>query len=544
MNRSYLISVVPLFLTIVSGLILSSSVVVAKEPGLEPTNDNNAVVDKVNLYVPPSCTLSGVGMDSHTATISPGTYNSEVGTTTMKASCNDAEGFAIYAIGYTNDTDGDNTLASTTLASPTTIATGTATSGDSQWAMKLATDSNATYPIELQNGFGAFHNVPDDYTLVAKRTAATDVGAAATGSVLTSTYQVFIATTQTAGTYVGQVKYVMVHPSDREKPLKGCNPDAATIAEAKCMQDFIGENASTIASSMTLEQQYILKDGRDGKSYTVAKLADGNVWMTQNLDLDLDSSRTYTNFDTDIGYNTSTSSYETAAWRPSSSTATASNDTWIGSYTTPKSYDPGDLYWNGVTTSNDADWNNYRNSCTWNSTTRNYEDCDEALNPLSTYISSTGIVQHHLGNYYNWTAAVAMNDTSASNFAAGMWDLNQSICPVGWRLPKVMWVNVSDFVTLWEEYGYNNTIPWRFDDISSVWSNPLYLVPSGSYRGTIINVGNWGVFWASSFNVGGQYVNSGGAHYYTSGNSVTPDERDFDTDSGYLVRCLVRSRTQ
>lgn len=219
MNRSYLISVVPLFLTIVSGLILSSSVVVAKnDPGLEePTNDNNVVVDKVNLYIPPSCTLSGVGMDSHTATISPGTYNSEVGTTTMKASCNDAEGFAIYAIGYTNDTDGDNTLASTTLASPTTIATGTATSGDSQWAMKLATSSEATYPIELQNNFGAFHMVPDDYMLVAKRTAGTDVGAAAVGSVLTSTYQVFIATTQAAGTYVGQVKYVLVHPNYVDK---------------------------------------------------------------------------------------------------------------------------------------------------------------------------------------------------------------------------------------------------------------------------------------------------------------------------------------
>ena len=35
----------------------------------------------------------------------------------------------------------------------------------------------------------------------------------------------------------------------------------------------------------------------------ISKLVDGNIWMTRNLDWDLDSSKTYTNLDTDLGWN-------------------------------------------------------------------------------------------------------------------------------------------------------------------------------------------------------------------------------------------------
>ena len=47
-----------------------------------------------------------------------------------------------------------------------------------------------------------------------------------------------------------------------------------------------------------------LIDIRDDKIYYVAKLADENCWMTQNLDLDIDSNRTYTSADTDLLDNT------------------------------------------------------------------------------------------------------------------------------------------------------------------------------------------------------------------------------------------------
>ncbi|MBQ3474370.1 hypothetical protein IJH24_03025, partial [Candidatus Saccharibacteria bacterium] len=63
-------------LTLLSFLILSSSYVSA---------DDDTVVDEINITVPASCTLSGLGMDSHATTLNNGTYASDIGTTTIKA---------------------------------------------------------------------------------------------------------------------------------------------------------------------------------------------------------------------------------------------------------------------------------------------------------------------------------------------------------------------------------------------------------------------------------------------------------------------------
>ena len=181
---------------------------------------DDSVVDEINITVPASCSIEGTGMTSHNANIVNGTVNSSIGETTMKAFCNDNEGFAIYAIGYTDNTDGKNVLTNSTLGSTHDIATGTATSGNaSNWAMKLSTITSPTptYPITIQNSFDSFHTVPNDYTLVAKRTSATDVGQNAEGSTLKSTYQAYISQTQPAGTYTGQVKYVLAHPNYVDK---------------------------------------------------------------------------------------------------------------------------------------------------------------------------------------------------------------------------------------------------------------------------------------------------------------------------------------
>ena len=196
-----------LSLTAITGILLSSIASYA---------DNDSVVDEVNITVPVSCTISGTGMNTHNATINNGQYNSAIGETTMKAFCNDAEGFAVYAIGYTDNTDGKNVLTNSGLGSTYDIETGTSTSGnDSQWGMKLftITSPEPTYPIQIQNSFTSFQEVPDDYTLVAKRESGTDIGQSAEGSTIKSTYQAYISKTQPAGTYTGQVKYTLVHPN-------------------------------------------------------------------------------------------------------------------------------------------------------------------------------------------------------------------------------------------------------------------------------------------------------------------------------------------
>lgn len=118
-------------------------------------------------------------------------------------------------------------------------------------------------------------------------------------------------------------------------------------------------------------------DTRDGKIYWVGKLPDGNCWMTQNLDLDLSTSRTLTPADTNISSN----------WTPAISTTTTASG-YSGS-DTGKSYDPGDVY------------------------------CE----------NTSGTDRHyHVGNYYQWSAATAGYTGTAQP--------TKSICPAGWTLPS------------------------------------------------------------------------------------------------------------
>ena len=197
-------------ITIVTGLLLSNIV-----PGVAAESSSTATA---TVNVSSSCSLSATVDAEHTATLLNGIYSGNdnypngIGSTTIKAVCNDNAGFAIYAVGFSGDTYGDNTMIGTSGA---TIPTGTATSGDnSQWAMKLAkvTDSTAYNPsnLTITNSFDNYHVVPSDYTKVASFSSSTDQ---TLGSKLTATYAAFVSANQAADTYTGKVKYTMVHPA-------------------------------------------------------------------------------------------------------------------------------------------------------------------------------------------------------------------------------------------------------------------------------------------------------------------------------------------
>ena len=235
-------------LTIYTGILLSSTFVSADD-----------VIDEINITVPVSCTLSGTGMTSHNANISNGTYQANIGTTTLKALCNDSEGFAIYATGYTGDTIGETNSNKLVGASTnTTIETGTATTTGnpdvSNWAMKLNTTTSPTpaYPITIDNSFNDYHAVPNTYTKVAHRDSSTDIGTSATGAELTTTYAAYISKTQPADTYTGQVIYTLVHPSDAGAP-----PPQPQQATAGCINYF----ANARNTEGTMGCQSVSRDG-------------------------------------------------------------------------------------------------------------------------------------------------------------------------------------------------------------------------------------------------------------------------------------------
>ena len=555
LNPSSIVLACLVVIVILSGILLSASHVSA----------DDSVVDVINITVPVSCSLSGTGMNTHNAEIINGTYEDDIGTTTLKAFCNDNNGFAIYATGFTGDEVGatnSNKLVGTP-ASVGNIDTGTATSGNtSNWAMKLETDGTATYAITLDNGFGSYSSVPNAYTKVAHRNSSTDVGTNATGATLTTTYAAYMSSTQGAGTYAGKVIYTLVHPANHAAPVY-LDPDADDISEVDYMQQFAvvsDANRQAIIDSMVPEQQYTVTDSRDGKTYTIAKYATSpeeggggggdipsnksgstpiyDVWMTKNLDLDLQAGYTYTNEDTDIGYNTQTGAYNTATWSPTSSTMTSANNNWTNSLSTPESYDPGNLYWNG-TLSNGIDWNTYNNSCSYDATTNLQYDCNESLNPIATYTSSTGTAQYHLGNYYNWTAAVAMNDSSSHSTIGEV--IEQSVCPAGWTLPRTG-VGEDSFYALWNQHGLashsytdsNNNDQYDAGE-SALWTSPLYFAASGYFPGVVSVVGYYGAFWSPDVN------SSSGAHvafFSVSGNSYW--DGAYVRGLGGAVRCVAR----
>ena len=114
----------------------------------------------------------------------------------------------------------------------------------------------------------------------------------------------------TSGTYTDSVLFTIYtngatgEPSDGTETLEpGVPPETRTISDITNMQDM----NKKICANTPLETSATVTDSRDGSTYTIAKLKDGECWMTSNLKL---QNYTVTSADTDVpdGY-----SYEVPA---------------------------------------------------------------------------------------------------------------------------------------------------------------------------------------------------------------------------------------
>ena len=92
--------------------------------------DEVKVTKNASVTVPDACTMTGSGMGSHTAEVANGTYESEIGSTTLKITCNDGGGgFAVYTIGFTGDVyEGEDHIKLIGASTNQKVVTGTATS--------------------------------------------------------------------------------------------------------------------------------------------------------------------------------------------------------------------------------------------------------------------------------------------------------------------------------------------------------------------------------------------------------------------------------
>ena len=485
-------------LTTISGLALTAARASADD-----------VVDNVAITVPVSCTMSGTGINTHTKEVVNGTYEANIGTTTMKVLCNDNSGFSIYATGFTNETIAEtnsNKLVGTNASGNATIDTGLAQSGNtSNWAMKLATNSQATYPITItsdtEGPFSSYHTVPSTWTKVATRTAGTDIGAVAEGSTITSTYAAYINSTQPADTYTGKVKYTLVHPNDAPaptppSPFETCNTPVPNITY---MQDITSSNKSTVLASLTEEAPYFLRDSRNEEPYCVSKLKDGNLWLLDNLRLDLsdadilaDITETNTNASaTSLGY----------LKNGGGTTSDQHAITGVVEWTDSPTYASGYSYSDPLIVTSGSGWSK------------------------DTTTTSYGNGSGKIGVYYNYCAASAGSYCygNGTSYGTPTGDATEDLCPAGWRMPSKV---AGEYGTLYNIY---NTTRIATDTASLQYnlSTPL----SGYFYkdGSALNQGTAGYFWSStreydysmySFNVSSSNVYPSSGNYRYNGQSI------------------------
>ena len=289
------------------------------------------------------------------------------------------------------------------------------------------------------------------------------------------------------------------------------------------MQDMTPEGCAASSENDTKR----LIDKRDGKYYWVAKLKDGNCWMTQNLDLDLTAGVELTPEDSDVSAN----------WNPGATT-----------FTSPSEGTDDDALvqsWNlGEYVISDPDSYGY---CSSGSTT-NYPNCADRFTPVSGMTPMTEAINegktpaenisvqdgqydaHFLvGNHYSFQAATAGSAPSDEG------DAPDSICPAGWQLPRFPNGSSSnaDYRNLLVEYGLDSSNP-----DGALNTAPLYFVRSGYVYPSSHYLGNAGYY--GYYRYGRAYNSSRGYHLGFGSTGVYPT----DNNSHYFgrsVRCIAPS---
>ena len=636
-------------IVLTTGIILSSNITSA-----ESSSANAAVT------VPEACTMTSTNNTPHTATLSPNTYSGAsgsdyengIGKTTLSVVCNDYNGFSIYAIGYTgNSYDSANHTKLVGSNTGNTISTAVYTNNTtpSNWSMKVTkvTDSSVSYNptnMSIQNSFDSWHAVPDTYTKVAQYHASTGSSTTDTtlGAKVETTYAAFIAENQSADTYIGQVKYTMVHPYDYESPgpqitesgciryyknglnvegtmgcqtvsesattatllasnfsrtgygfagwsnkfdyatnpnqegiefygpqeditftagqYTGTNPGLSLYAiwiksegnlqdSSKVSQVCSGLTQSGPSVTKTLNSVSALTDQRDNETYAIAKLADGNCWMIENLRLESTAAH---NSDGSLaqGYGTSSTYGNFSGLANAENTGFSSTYSANSLYSNDGSNDTINIGTSNYPAYRMPRYNNYNHKAS---------SADRPSNPAanSAANSTTNAGMYSYGNYYTWHAAIADLTYSGTNNTIFS---NSSLCPSGWRLPKggdktrIASNDDNDFWNLTVDglnsgtnpNNYNNqTRPYYAGNTEAgpiakkMKAYPNNFLYSGLFdSSSASNRGVYGYYWSST--TLGIYASYG---LYLDNTNVCPGTSYNSKYSGGNIRCVASPNT-
>ncbi len=374
------------------------------------------------------------------------------------------------------------------------------------------------------------------------------------------------------------------------------NPQRITnLSELTYMQDMTSSICTNTKGANNSHQQdatgsYVITpgnevekrliDSRDGKEYWVAKLADGNCWMTQNLALDLEPGKKLTSGDTDLNSKetwtvlTSAELVDTVKVSDSVNYAWPTEDTATGfpvssEYYSTRSWSLGNEY---VMVDLEGKF-----SCLTNE--------GFSCKRFSKKSSLSSYDEHFVvGSFYQYNTAAA-GSAGAKVFSEDLndvgWlkDVEDSICPRGWTLPASgrnsiinegwPYDRAKSFYRLFYAYGYpktgkavigstdaetellaqTNWIIYKYGaftqikntDINGASQNPnklpMSFVDGGHFdssANSVVNAGIYGQYWSSTL-----AGSSAAFDYVNSKGSIRPANVD-GRYLGFSVRCLAR----
>lgn len=473
----------------------------------------------------------------------------ETGTAAIKVSTN-LPGYNLVV----KDADDETALVSS-ADDMYTIPAGTPMQGTSAWG----------YRVDDAEGWNLMSTAS---TLVKQSDTVPPEG----GDLTLVTFGVSINSKQMEGTYMDEVLFIVVAndapsipPTPEEQP---------TLSNLAYMQDMTPEICSRSSEHETKQ----LIDKRDGKRYWVAKLKDGECWMTQNLDLDLSTSKALRVADSDV----------TSDYTPTSKTnAIPYEGSPINSpQGSQYSYDVGQIilatpllmkgcgYYGGNYSAKSSD--NLATVCRssgfidvsgpeWQPTFTAQKGTFNGIEyPLVAVNEEAKTYDPHylVGNYYQYDTATAGTGTALTTKNAVA---SSSICPKGWMLPAsgkndanqpIVNPNQSkaSFYQLLLAYGYPATGGYFIDSNlgNSPYTNvrnskivaednpassPMHFVRSGVVNlsnGYLVNSGGISYSWSSA--VDSSRPNMFIFHELYAYLPLSAAERSY----GVAVRCVAR----
>ena len=487
------------FLLIFAAMLFAPA---ASQPAASAVEDNSGIstystTPTVGISLPTSIDFADVLPTPSGATTTA--------TTNLTVTTTDSAGYSLYL--YSSDSDNSLKPKISSLANISKI---NATAGDVGLTLSSLKSNTWGYNLgtEAPTDSTTYSAVPIDNSTPIQTKDTSDTNSA--NDTYTLSFGAKVDTTIASGAYSDTLTIAVV-----AEPKKITTWDELTI-----MQDMTAAICATAPSDAMKR----LTDSRDGKQYWVAKLADGNCWMTQNLDLDLSTNKPLTSKDSDV----------TDSWTPPHSTDSAGTITSADTNTETYSWDLGYFV--------KADPDGYSKYCGGSSVKGfSHSSCVSAgwtnvasMTPMADgtsneTISGTTYNAHYLvGNMYQWNTATAGSGGTITSAEA-----TDSICPKGWKLPTSNNTANGSFYYLLDQYSlissYNSTTITQF---------PLYFVPSGGIvSGSLWGAGDGGRYWSST----ADSSSSDAYHIDFFSYDIISDYKN-SRYTGFSVRCLAKGR--